>query len=151
MADGKGKPEGDYPDQYFVVSWDTIRLAGWIMRFGTHNLADGTFVEGGVSRIEGDVRMDTEQGLLHSSVAGTLPLASLDMLDEAGNSSLSWPRGSGVHVVMNMQTREVFRLGATAYRSAMVQLLIGEPGRFARDFELVIDAAPWARVYRLRP
>jgi dolichyl-diphosphooligosaccharide--protein glycosyltransferase len=151
VADGRRKPEGGYPDQYFVVSWDTLRLAGWIIRFGTRNLADGTFATGDVSRIEGDMRVDTEQGLLHSPLAGTLPLASLDVLDEAGNSGFSWQRGSGMHVVMNRQTREAFMMDATAYGSAMVQLLVGEPSRFARDFELVIDAAPWARVYRLLP
>lgn len=151
VAGGRRRPEGGYPDQYFVVSWDTLRLAGWIIHFGTRNLADGTFATGEVSRIEGDVRVDTEQGLLHSPLAGTLPLASLDVLDEAGNSGFSWPRGSGMHVVMNRQTREAFMMDATAYGSAMVQLLVGEPSRFARDFELVIDAAPWARVYRLLP
>lgn len=151
VADGERRIVGEFPDQYFVVSWDTLRLAGWITRFGTRNLADGSFAEGNMTRIEGDVRVDTARGLLQSSVVGAVQMASLDVLDESGNSSFSWPRASGVHVVMNRQAQEAFMMDATVYRSAMIQMLVKNPAQFERDYELKIDVSPWARVYRLLP
>lgn len=140
-----------YPDQEYVVAWDNMRLAGWIIRFGTWDIRDGSFKEGKVTRLQGDLRVDSGKGVAMSAMAGNLPLISLDVLSEAGAKHASWPRMSGVHLVMNAAAREAYIMDDTAYESSMVQMLVRDPGEFSRDYELVRDNAPWTRVYRLKP
>ncbi len=152
--DGEGGTAGagaSLPEQDYVVSWDNLRLAGWIIRFGTWDLADGAYKEGNVTRLEGELRVDPAKGAAMSSKFGNLPLATLDVATPNGVKRYSWPRLSGVHLVMNNAAREAYIMNDTAYRSSMVQMLLGEPASFARDFELVLDNAPAARVYRLKP
>jgi dolichyl-diphosphooligosaccharide--protein glycosyltransferase len=36
------------------------------------------------------------------------------------------------------------------YDSMMVRMLLDEPAKFEEHFELVMDRAPWVRVYRAK-
>lgn len=139
------------PDQIYVAAWDNLKLAGWIIRLGTWNLADGKFREGNVTRLQGDLRLDPNRGVAMTAMLGNLPLSTLDVASEAGTKHTAWPRVSGVHLVMNTMAREAYIMDQAAYRSSMIQMLVREPRDFADDFDLVRDNAPWSRVYRLRP
>ncbi len=147
IGDGAGSETGAdaaYPGQYYVVAWDNLRLAGWILRFGNWNVRDGSYRDGRVTRLMGELRVDQARGVAKTAMSGDLPLSSLDVLDGDGVKRAAWPRSSGLHLVINPLGREAYVLDDVAYDSSMVRMLVGNPAEFAED-------APWTRVYRLKP
>jgi dolichyl-diphosphooligosaccharide--protein glycosyltransferase len=137
------------PDAFMVVSWGTLRQARWINYFSRWTLTDGAGGHGRLSSLKPPVRLDEDEGMLHTA-DGPVPLASIDILDEASHYRNRWPRADGAHAVINNSNGEGVLMDNTLYRMMAVQMLIGEPGRFDRHFELVADRSPAARVYRVR-
>ena len=45
---------------------------------------------------------------------------------------------------------ELFIIDRKSYNSMMVPVLLDEPAKFEEHFELVMDRAPWVRVYRAK-
>jgi dolichyl-diphosphooligosaccharide--protein glycosyltransferase len=134
---------------YFTVSWENLRLAGWISYYGNWDIVTGTSSPGKMQRVQGEVRVDSAAGTM--SVNGKpLPVDSLDVVEEQGTRHFEWPNGSGSHVLINQAARQVYLMDSKMYRSMMVQMLIAPPENFAEDFELVVDRYPWVRAYKVK-
>ena len=134
---------------YLVVSWENLRLAGWISYYGNWDIVTGASSPGKVQRVQGEVRLDTSAGSM--MINGQLaPIDSLDVIEEKGTRHFEWPNGSGSHVLINQASKQVFLMDAKMYRSMMVQMLIAPPENFAEDFELVVDRYPWVRAYKVK-
>ena len=134
---------------YFVVSWENLRLAGWISYYGNWDIVTGTSSPGKMQQVRGEVRIDSSSGSL--AVNGQpMPIDSLDVVEENGTRHFEWQNGSGSHVLINQAARQVFLMDQKMYRSMMVQMLISPPGNFAEDFTLVIDRYPWVRAYKVK-
>jgi dolichyl-diphosphooligosaccharide--protein glycosyltransferase len=73
----------------------------------------------------------------------------MDVVDEPGTRHFNWPNGTGMHVVVNQMSRQVFLMDNKMYRSMMVQMLLRPASDFAEDFTLVVDNSPWARAYKV--
>ncbi|GAB6111202.1 hypothetical protein JCM14713_09600 [Desulfomicrobium salsuginis] len=134
---------------YFVVSWENLRLAGWIGYYGHWDIVSGTSSPGKMQQIQGEIRVDSGNGTLVLN-GKPLPLDSLDVIEEKGTRHFEWPNGSGTHVLINQFSRQVFLTDSKMYRSMMVQMLIRDPEDFADDFTLVVDKYPWVRAYKVR-
>ncbi len=136
----------DIPAQYFVVAWENLRLASWISYYGNWDVVTGTSSPGKIQQVRGEVRVDSAKGALE--VNGKLqPLDSMDVIDSTQNRRFEWPNGTGMHVVLNQMSKQVFLMDSKMYRSMMVQMLIADPKSFEPHFELVGDKFPWTRVY----
>ncbi|WP_156902618.1 STT3 domain-containing protein [Desulfomicrobium escambiense] len=139
----------DLPAQYLVVSWENLRLGGWIGYYGNWDLVSGTSNPGKIQQVKGEVRIDTATGTMVVSGNG-VPVDSLDVVEQNGTRHFDWPKGAGSHAVINQLSRQVFLMDSKMYRSMMIQMLIADPRSFEPHFELVDDRFPWARVYRAR-
>ncbi len=134
---------------YFVVSWENLRLAGWISYYGNWDIVTGTSSPGKMQRIQGEVRIDSAAGSLMIN-GQPMSIDSLNVVEEKGTKRLEWPNGSGSHVLINQGARQVFLMDDKMYRSMMVQMLIAPPELFAEDFTLVVDRFPWVRAYKVK-
>jgi len=133
---------------YFIVSWENLRLASWISYYGNWDIASGTSSPGKIQQVRGEVRMDSTARTLVVGGKSTL-LDSMDVVDESGTRHFEWPNGTGMHVVVNQMSRQVFLMDAKMYRSMMVQMLLRPALDFAEEFTLVVDNSPWARAYKV--
>ena len=139
----------DIPAQYFVVAWENLRLASWISYYGTWDVVTGTSSPGKIQQVRGDIRFDSTKGTL--GVNGkSQPIDSLDIIDDNQSKRFEWPSGTGMHVLLNQMSKQVFLMDSKMYRSMMVQMLIADPKSFEPHFELVDDKFPWTRVYRAK-
>lgn len=146
------RKSGEWPDappQYFVLSWENLRLSGWISYYGNWDIVSGTSTPGKLQIIQGEVRIDSAQGALVLNGRQT-PIDSLDIVEGNSTKTVTWPNGSGMHILVSQASRQVFLMDATMYQSMMVQMLIRPPQEFAEDFTLVVDKYPWARVYKVK-
>jgi len=134
---------------YFVVSWENLRLAGWIGYYGQWDIVSGTSSPGKMQQIQGEIRVDSGNGSLVLN-GKPMPLDSLDVIEEKGTRHFEWPNGSGTHVLINQFSRQVFLTDDRMYRSMMVQMLIRDPEDFAGEFTLVVDKYPWVRAYKVK-
>lgn len=133
---------------YFIVSWENLRLASWISYYGNWDIAAGTSAPGKIQQVRGEVRMDSAAGTLVVGGKSTL-LDSMDVVEDSGTRHFEWPNGTGMHVVVNQMSRQVFLMDAKMYRSMMVQMLLRPALDFAEEFTLVVDNSPWARAYKV--
>ena len=140
------RPWPDLPPQYFIVSWENLRLAYWISYFGNWDLVTGKAAPGKIQRMRGTIQFDTKTGRLKTG-SQTIPLDSLDVLSNTNARHLVWPNGKGLHAVMNQLSKEVYLMDAKIYRSMMIQMLIAPPKQFEPYFKLQIDHFPWTRAY----
>lgn len=134
---------------YFVVSWENLRLASWISYYGNWDIALGTSSPGKIQQVRGEVRFDSTAGSLVVNGKST-SVDSLDVVEPEGVRHFQWPRGTGVHVVINQMSRQVFLMDARMYRSMMVQMLLRPASEFNDEFSLVVENYPWVRAYKVR-
>lgn len=144
---GQEFPE-DLPTQYFVVSWENLRLSYWISFYGNWDLVSGTGAPGQLQQLHGEFRIDTQTGQFSQQSSQRL-IDSLDIIND-GNATqrINWQNGSGLHLVLNQRSNQGFIMDSKVYKSMMVQMLIGNPQDFAPHFELVNDQYPWVRAYQ---
>ena len=137
------------PEQYLVLSWDSIKIAPAILQLGTWDFSGG----------KGDkIPFELHEEILEfDEVAGTLTarkqtvwLSGLALVTENGIENLDYGSPSGVFAVIDTQKGITVLMGERAYRSNLVQMLFGDPDDFERYFELVLDRAPDVRVYKLK-
>lgn len=134
---------------YFVVSWENLRLASWISYYGNWDIASGSSSPGKIQQVRGEVRLDSAAGTLVVNGNST-PVDSLDVVEAEGAKHFQWPHGTGMHVVINQMSRQVFLMDAKMYRTMMVQMLLRPATDFEGEFSLVVDNFPWARAYKVR-
>lgn len=139
----------DLPSQYLVVSWENLRLGGWIGYYGNWDLVSGTSKPGKIQMVQGDIRIDTATGSMMVS-GKDVPVDSLDIVEQNATRHFDWTKGAGSHAVINQLSRQVFLMDSDMYGSMMIQMLIADPRSFEPHFELVDDRFPWARAYRAR-
>lgn len=142
----------DWPtsvSNYFVVSWENLRLASWISYYGNWDVATGTSSPGKIQQVRGDIQLDSATGLLKIN-GNSMSVDSMDVMSAEGDRHFQWPQGTGSHVVVNQMSRQVFLMDDKMYRSMMVQMLLRPASDFSDEFSLVVDNFPWARAYRVR-
>lgn len=137
------------PEQYLVLSWDHVKIAPAILRLGTWDFSAG----------EGEqAPFELHQEVLEfNKVAGTVTvrnqavwLSGLTLVTEDGIEQLDYGATSGVFAVIDTQKGITVLMQESAYRSNLVQMLLGDPADVELYFELVLDRAPDVRVYKLK-
>ncbi|MCF8030496.1 MAG: hypothetical protein K9K39_06340 [Desulfohalobiaceae bacterium] len=141
--------EEDIPPQYLVLTWQNLSLAYWISHFGNWDLAEGEASPGRIRQIRGEASFNTKKGTV-SFGDRQLPLEELTLIREGGIRTESWPNSSNVYALLNQDFGELYLMDGKIYNSMLVQMLLGKPAKFEEHFKLVMDRAPWVRVYRAK-
>lgn len=138
----------DLPPQYFVVSWENLKLAYWISYFGHWDMSTGQTTPGMIQRLVGTVNFDLKNGRLIFR-GKNFSIQNLDVVGGQGDRHYFWAGNSDMHCVLNEYNKEMFLMNGTIYHSLLVQMLIKDPSRFKPYFTLVEDRFPWARAYQV--
>ena len=139
------------PEQYLVVSWDTVKLAKTISELATWDIATGSSRPGSIFPVSGNIDFDLKRGAITVDGAPH-PARAAAIMTAKGTGRYNWPANtSSPFLVGNNDSRELFAMDAAIFGSLMVQMLVAEPKRFEPYFTLVVDRLPYARVYRLNP
>ncbi|WP_320171755.1 STT3 domain-containing protein [Maridesulfovibrio sp.] len=149
-----GKQQFKFPpihDQYVVVSWENIRLAYWILFYGSWNLETGNGIHPYVRALMSAFDVDFGQGMLTVKGQGTQPLSSYDILKPEGEVRKDFSANSGPHLLYNTSVRQGFLVDDFAYASMLIKLLVlpAKDSEVGKYFELVYDGFPNVRVYRV--
>ncbi|MEJ5242743.1 MAG: STT3 domain-containing protein [Desulfomicrobiaceae bacterium] len=139
---------GPLPEQYLVVTWENMRIAGWISFFGHWDVETGVSAPAILQPIAGKTDIDTQAGLLMNG-GRTFALEKLFFVGPPPRQ-MAWNAGSGFNAIVNEAANSIHIADNRAFGSMMVQLLIGDPAAAAPYLELVVDRYPWVRVYRVR-
>jgi dolichyl-diphosphooligosaccharide--protein glycosyltransferase len=140
------------PPQYLVLQWEALQFLPWIQYFGSWDFNEGGGQRSRVVDVRYPEELDLNTGALVMEGEGEGFVVTVDILDERGLRHYAYPENAGgPHLLLDSASSEVLLLDETAYNSILVQLLISDPGGagFAEPYELVIDAFPTARVFRL--
>jgi len=140
------------PPQYVFVSWDMLAVSNWISYYGKWDLDEGkSLSDAHCSRGFNRVRFNLKEGKVALGFSSQpKKIDSIDYIDKhLRHRHHEWDNNSYRHVV-GTKEKHFYVMNSELYNSLMVQMLIGEPERFKKHFELVVDNFPWNRVYRVK-
>jgi dolichyl-diphosphooligosaccharide--protein glycosyltransferase len=139
----------DLPPQYLVLTWQNMSLAYWISHFGNWDLVEGEANPGRIRQVRGEASFNTRRGTVQLRNQ-QLPLEELTLIRKSGIRTESWPNSSNAYAVLNQLSGELYLMDGKIYNSVMIRMLLDKPTQFNDHFELVMDRAPWVRVYRAK-
>lgn len=139
------------PKQYVVVNWESIRLAYWILYYGSWNIEDRGGIHPRVVPITKVFDLDSEKGILNIRGEAPILLSSYDILKSDMRAHRAVPGSVGPHLMYNEFVRQAFLADDFAYSSMLVQLLLSDPSspKLAQHFRLVYEGFPMVRVYEV--
>lgn len=136
------------PEQYLALAWDSMRFVGWISHFGTWDPVTGQDDRAKSSRIRGGT-LDAVRGIVTAPGNKRAALSEIVLIDkESRIHRNSWLRFGAPACVANAHTGELYLMDERMLDSMMVSMLLGDPAQFKPYFTLVVDKAPYARIYR---
>jgi len=152
QADAPALPAGPLPEQYLVVSWEGLRTGRWPLWFAASQ-EDRKQAEPGPWPLTAVApkRLNIDEGWAELD-EGVFALAELDIVNATGgHRHRSWPRDKGLAAVLNLGNAELLLFDRASRKAMFVRLLVDQAPADADHFELVVDRAPWTRIYRVRP
>lgn len=142
-------PQG-LPEQYLTLSWENLNLSYWISYFGNWDIVTGTTNPGKIKTLWGNLKINLNQGIV-AIQDQKLPILKMIVIDKQGKiRELKWARPKGLYLIFNQVIGQIKAMDKTIYDSLMVKMLLLDPKLFEPYFELVIDRAPWVRVYKIK-
>jgi hypothetical protein len=125
-----------------------MRFVGWISHFGTWDPVTGQDDRAKSSRIRGGT-LDAVRGIVTAPGNKRAALSEIVLIDkESRIHRNSWLRFGAPACVANAHTGELYLMDERMLDSMMVSMLLGDPAQFKPYFTLVVDKAPYARIYR---
>lgn len=139
------------PEQYLVTSWEGLRTGRWPMWFAKTTLRDSQGQPPPWPILAtSPKRINIDEGWVELE-EGVFALSQLDIFQASGSPvRRAWPRSKGLAAVLNLGNAELLLFDSASRHSVMAQLLLDAANVPMGDFELLIDHAPWIRIYRLR-
>lgn len=139
--------------QYLIVQWEAISYLAWIQNYGSWEFESRSgstqfFVQRSQPR-----QLDLEAGLYTDRWGQEHVLASADVFDSSGSQHYEYlDHSGGLHLLIDLDSSDVFLVDSRSYRTNLVQLLLISPEKAAGmdSLELIIDRAPGARVYLVK-
>lgn len=144
-------PGATLPEQYLVVSWEGLRNGRWPLWFASSRPQAAQTPQAWPVLAVSPKRINIDEGWVELQ-EGVFALSQLDIFQATGGHvQRAWPREKGLAAVLNLGNAELLLFDEASRHSVMARFLIDSSMAFADRFELVIDHAPWVRIYRLRP
>ncbi len=142
-------PIKNIPSQYLVLSWENLKLAYWICYFGTWDISLGEAFPGKIQSVSGKIEINLGSGEMTINNKN-IKLDGILIIDKHGRTrEMTYSHGTDIYAILNELSNELFLADSIIYHSNMVQMLLKPPKEFAPHFTLVIDHAPWTRVYKV--
>ncbi len=137
--------------QYFVVSWENIRLAYWILYYGGWNVISGSSVHPNVVSITKPFDLNFETGIFAVRGESQISLSSYDFLSKKQKNFKLFSNSVGPHLLYNEPATQAFLVDDFLYYSMLVKLLIEDPSipELANNFRLVYEGFPFVRIYEV--
>ncbi|SMF33866.1 STT3 domain-containing protein [Desulfovibrio gilichinskyi] len=139
------KPKGK---QYIVVTWENLRLAYWILYYGSWDTSIGGGAHPVQSLITTPFTLQGETGVIDIENEGKVDLSGYIILDKSGTKSKFFPANNGPTLVYNSVVRQGFMVDKMETRSMLLKLLIGNPQdkSISSFFKVVYEDFPSVRV-----
>lgn len=141
--------QDDLPPQYLAVSWQNLRLMGWMTFYGSWDLENGTG-EHHQSKFVRSFNFDP-RGYVLQGQGTPIAVSTVDVLDGGSYKHFEFMQ-KGPHFIVNKTRQAAFLLDDVAYESVFVKLLVGNPedALTKKYFDLVVEGTPHVRVYRVK-
>ncbi|MFH2093163.1 MAG: STT3 domain-containing protein [Pseudomonadota bacterium] len=140
----------DLPEQYLVLTWDSLERAHTIQSYGTWDFVNGRSGPGNFMMIRERAEFDMQNGIMKVQNR-TYHLSSKDIITNRLGKRFTWPHKNGWHAVFRPADGNTFLMDDAAFEMMMVQMLLNNPNDFLPYFELLIDRFPFVRIYRVKP
>lgn len=139
------------PKQYLVVTWENIRLAYWILYYGSWNVETKMAIHPSVTSIENPFAVNSETGSIDIKNEGVFRLASASVLDKNKSQFQKYDNSFAPNLMFNRMINRGYLVDSFTFNSMLVQLLIGDPSReqYRHNFRLVYDGFPNVRVFEI--
>ena len=139
------------PRQYIVASWENIRLAYWIMFYGSWNLQTGMSVHPQLATIADPFELDFSTGVCTIRGQAPFQLRSYDFFEKGQRLSQVVSGAIGPHLLFNKVANSGFIVGDSIYSSMLLRLLVDDPNgpEISKYFRLVYEGYPSVRVYEV--
>ncbi|WP_421903791.1 STT3 domain-containing protein [Maridesulfovibrio sp.] len=139
------------PKQYIVTSWSDVRLAYWILYYGSIDAATGKGTHPEVSRIGTAFNLDKEKGKLKFHDGAIVPISGYDIAERGRGESRSYPGSVGPYLVFNTAVSQGFLVNDFARNSMLLKLHLCNPADPAvkKNFKIVYDGYPMVRIYEV--
>ncbi|WP_320173876.1 STT3 domain-containing protein [Maridesulfovibrio sp.] len=139
------------PKQYIVASWENIRLAYWILYYGSWNIVNGSGVHPEVLTINNAFDIDYVKGVVTVKNQRPLKVSAYNILDYQGMKAQGYPGNIGPALLYNHPVSQGFFVDSFAYQSMLIRLLLTDPKdpAIAGNFKLVYEGFPNVRIYEV--
>lgn len=136
---------------YIVVSWENIRLAYWILYYGSWKLTTGVGLHPLVSTITKQFNIDYDNGIIQVEGEQPLSLGSYQLLSNSAVKQRSFPDSVGPHLIYNQDVTQGYLVDNQVYTSILLKLLIMRPDvpELKENFRLIYEGFPNVRVYEV--
>lgn len=137
--------------QYIVASWSDIRLAYWILYYGSWSLNNGGGIHPSVMQLRNQFSLDYTSGKFLEKGKKPLNLSSYCLLDEKGSTVKNFTNAIGPHLIFNKQESSGFLIDDFTFSSMLIRLLVENPEEpsLAKNFSLIYEGFPYVRVYEV--
>ncbi|CCO23198.1 STT3 domain-containing protein [Maridesulfovibrio hydrothermalis] len=139
------------PKQYIVVSWENIRLAYWILYYGSWNLKTGIGIHPMVQPVATAFSLNPEKGLMLVEGQNPLSLSGYELFKSDMKVSRRFANSVGPNLVYDQTKSEGFLVDEYVYMSMLTQLLVCDPSNpiVSKHFKLVYEGLPQVRIYEV--
>ncbi|ACS81692.1 STT3 domain-containing protein [Maridesulfovibrio salexigens] len=141
----------DTPKQYIIASWADVRLAYWILYYGSCNLLNGQGVHPNISAVRSGFNLDREVGRVTFDDGNALPLSGYAVASLGVGESNIYPQSAGPFLVYNSYLNYGYLVDDLAKNSLLFRLLLMDPAapEINGRFKLVYEGFPMIRIYEV--
>ncbi|NDV22150.1 STT3 domain-containing protein [Desulfovibrio sp. JC022] len=139
------------PKQFIVASWSDVRLAYWLLYYGSFNLATGQGTHPNVSSIGEGFNLDRDNGRIIFHGGGVVPISGYDVAQKGRGEFRVFPDAVGPFVVINTVASQSYLVDEFTRNSLLLKLLLSNPSdpEVKNNFKLVYDGYPMVRIYEV--
>ncbi|MBI9112711.1 STT3 domain-containing protein [Maridesulfovibrio ferrireducens] len=137
--------------QYIVLTWENLRLAYWILYYGSWNIIDGGGVHPNCIAIRNPFTLEPGSGVLNIKNEGSVKLSGYAVLNKNGSTFNKFANNIGPEMLYSRTVNQGMLVDDFLRRSMLVKLLIEDPAspQISEYFKIVYDDFPNVRVYEV--
>ncbi|WP_415715187.1 hypothetical protein [Maridesulfovibrio sp.] len=139
------------PKQYIVTTWSDVRLAYWILYYGSCDLLTGQGVHPNISTVNTAFSLDKDAGRLLFGDGASLPISGFDVAYLRMGESRVYSGSVAPFLVYNKYIGQGYLVNDMARNSLLFRLLLMNPSspEIKGKFKLVYEGFPLVRIYEV--
>ncbi|WP_319763570.1 STT3 domain-containing protein [Maridesulfovibrio sp.] len=138
------------PKQYLVTCWENIKLAYWIMYYGTWDLRKKG-IHPIVQGVNNAFTFDAENGVFRQNGRPPIKVSGYEYLSSKQSGRSRFDLNAGPNLVYNADSKQAYLMDDLVANSVMFKLLTVGPSdaRLNNHFRIVYDGFPFIRIYEV--